>query len=236
MTTAIRTFNISASVSALRKRRIIAAIAWGVPLIASVAAATPRAVYAQQISTEAVRQAETEAGNIVADAVRASAGAEVALVPAAAFKPGAAIPRPASGEQAVSLVSPASDAVVVLNLRGAQILAALERSVSFAPQPSAGFLQVSGLKFSYDASKNGGSRVTSVTLPSGAPLDAAKTYKVATTRPLALGQQGYFQVWTKSDIAGEAGSTLGAALADYAKARGGALTAPLDGRINRTDH
>jgi 2',3'-cyclic-nucleotide 2'-phosphodiesterase (5'-nucleotidase family) len=200
--------------------------------MASLLLASPAARAGAQanLSTENVKQAETEAGDLVADAVRAAGGADIAFVPAAAFKPGATVPRPASAEQAAGLMEPASDAVVVLSLRGTQVLAALERAVSFAPQSSSGFLQVSGLKFTYDASKPGGKRVVSATV-GGAPLDAVKTYKVATTRPLANGQQGYFQIWDKDQISADPGKTLAAALADLARQRGGNLSASVEGRI-----
>jgi 2',3'-cyclic-nucleotide 2'-phosphodiesterase (5'-nucleotidase family) len=175
---------------------------------------------------------ETEAGNIIADAVRDAAGADIALVPAAAFKPSATTSRPASADQAAGLLEVATDEVVVLTLRGAQILSALERSVSFAPQPSAGFLQVSGVKFTYNMTKPGGQRIGAATLSSGAPLEAAKTYKVATTRPLANGQQGYFQIWERDQITGGTGKSLKDALTERATKTKG-LSGGIDGRITR---
>lgn len=186
---------------------------------------------AESITTDRVGAEETEAGNLLADAVRAAGGADVAFVPAAAFKPGASVPRPASADQAARLVEPADDAVVVLALRGAQVLAALERSVSFAPQKSSGFLQVSGARFVYNAGKPGGQRVAGATV-NGKPLEAGATYKVATTRPLANGQQGYFQIWDrKQNPATDTGKTLADALRGLAQARGGTLSSPPEGRI-----
>ena len=186
------------------------------------------------ISSANVRTSETEAGNMVADAVRSATGADAAFVPAAAFKPGATAPRPATAEQAASLLDTAGDEIVVLSLRGDQIMAALERSVSFAPQTSAGFLQVSGLRFTYDARKNGGKRVSAATI-NGAAIDASKVFKVATTKPLASGQQGYFQIWEKEDIKTNTGKTLANALTEAAKKSGGALSPALDGRIAQAD-
>lgn len=197
---------------------------WAALLLAALPA------HAQTITTENVGQAEIEAGNIVADAVRSAAGADAALVPAAAFKPGAAVPRPPTGKQAAGLVDPADDGIVVLSLRGAQILAALERSVSFAPQRSSGFLQVSGLRFTYSTDKPGGQRIATASV-NGAPLEAARVYRVATTKPLANGQQGYFQIWDKSQITADTGKTLGDALTALADRQGGTLAAPPDGRI-----
>lgn len=192
----------------------------------------PVAYAAENIVTGGVREMETEAGNIVADAVRDAGGADIALVPAAAFKQGATTPRPASADQAAGLLEVDKDEVVILSLRGAQILAALERSVSFAPQPSAGFLQVSGVKFSYNVTKPGGQRIGAATLSTGAPLEAAKTYKVATTRPLANGQQGYFQIWEREQITGGTGKTLKDALTERAAKTKG-LSGGIEGRITR---
>jgi 2',3'-cyclic-nucleotide 2'-phosphodiesterase (5'-nucleotidase family) len=184
----------------------------------------------QEVSTADVRTAETDAGNLVADAVRLIAGADVGFVPAAAFKPGTTAPRPAPAEQIATLVEPSSDIIVVMNLKGDQILAALERSVSYAPQPSAGFLQVSGITFSYDAKKPSQSRVSNVTI-GGRNLDRNSTYKVATTRPLGNGQQGYYQVWNRNAIASDTNKSLAAAISEYASRQGGSLSGRIDGRV-----
>lgn len=209
---------------------LIAAVGGLLLLPAAVAHSVAHA--ADSAAAGGVREMETEAGNMIADAVRDAGGADIALVPAAAFKPGGAVQRPASADQAAALLEVPTDEVVVLSLRGAQILAALERSVSFAPQPSAGFLQVSGVKFSYNASKAGGQRIGSATLVSGGPLEAAKTYKVATTRPLANGQQGYFQIWERDQITGGTGKSLKEALTERAAKTKG-LSAGIEGRITR---
>lgn len=184
----------------------------------------------QEISTADAKTAETEAGNLVADAVRSTAGADIAFVPAAAFKPGASAPRSANPAQVSGLVEPSSDMIVVLNLKGDQVLAALERSVSFAPQPSAAFLQVSGVSFAFDPKKESQNRVSGVTV-GGKALDKNATYKVAVTRPLGNGQQGYHQVWSRNSVASDTGKTLAAAISEYAAKQGGSLSGRTDGRI-----
>lgn len=216
---------------------LTATLLLGVTITIPTAIAAPRPAASAallqggSVSTANVRQSETEAGNVVADAVRLAAGADMGIVPAAAFKPGASAPKPATGGQIAELLEPATDQIVTLNLRGAQVLAALERSVSFAPQPSAGFLQVSGIRFTYNSRNDSGKRIVAATLD-GKPLDAVKTYKVATTRPLANGQQGYFQIWDKDQIdKGSVSKTLADALGELARARGGTLTPVIDGRI-----
>jgi 2',3'-cyclic-nucleotide 2'-phosphodiesterase (5'-nucleotidase family) len=198
-----------------------------VPFAAGVARAAP-----PTISTANVRQSETEAGDLVADAVRGAAGADVALLPAAAFRPNADAPRPATAEQVTSLLDPPTDQVVSLNLRGSQVLQALERAVSFAPAASAGFLQVSGLRFTYDVKRDPGQRVVSATVDNK-PLEAARSYRVATTRPLANGEQGYFQIWDKDQavVAPGPAKTLTDAVAEWAKSHGVSMAPTTDGRI-----
>ncbi|MES2460564.1 MAG: 5'-nucleotidase [Armatimonadota bacterium] len=233
------------NVSTLPKAPIAAAITvtllFGVSVVALALSPRHSSAYAAaaqggNVSTANIRQSESEAGNVVADAVRLAADADMGIIPAAAFKPGASVSKPATGEQMAGLLEPATDQIVTLNLRGSQVLAALERSVSFAPQPSAGFLQVSGVRFSYDSGRDIGKRVVSATLD-GKAIDAVKTYKVATTRPLANGQQGYFQIWDKDQIAQSGGEpkTLASALAELARSRGGMLSPMIDGRIASVD-
>jgi len=198
--------------------------------VAQARTAAPDATIQASINTANVRVAETEAGNLLADAVRAAAGTEISFVPAFAFKPGAAIPRPATAEQAAGLIDPPSDTIVILNLTGRQVKAALERSVSYAPQPSAGFLQVSGIRFVFDPRKDTPNRVSNIQV-NGQPLDENKAYKVATTKPLANGQQGYHQVWDRKSIVSDTSKTLADALSEMA--RSGPLSPSLDNRITQ---
>jgi 2',3'-cyclic-nucleotide 2'-phosphodiesterase (5'-nucleotidase family) len=178
-----------------------------------------------------VRSTETEAGNIVADAVREAGSADIGLVPSAAFKVGATASNPANAPQVAGLIEPSSDTIVVMSVRGDRVLAALERSVSFVPQPSAGFLQVSGIKFDVDPKKGTGQRVSNVTVD-GKALGASQTYKVAMTRPLSVGQQGYFQVWDKAVKPEDTNKSIATALEELARARGGSLSGAIEGRIN----
>lgn len=180
-----------------------------------------------QSDKAASRLGETELGNYVADAVRQSAGVELAFVPAATLKGSKA----ASADAALALVDPATDEIVILSVRGSQVKEALERSVSFAGTPFAGFLQVSGLRFQFDSRKEIGERVSGVSV-AGKPLEPQAIYKLATTRPLADGQQGYFQIWKKDQIQAVTKKTLGDAVTEYGRTT---PTVKLDGRITQVD-
>ena len=164
---------------------------------------------------------ETNLGNLVADAVRQTGSAQVALVPADEIDGGASIPAgktdPDKIISALHYADDPSDTVVVLNLTGAQLLKVAERSVSRAPEPFDGFLQVSGLQIRYNPGQPEGKRVSLVGA-GGSEVDAGKTYKVATTRPLGGGSLGYYQIWTNKDITEDTNVPLAKSLGNYLSA------------------
>ena len=137
--------------------------------------------------------AETNLGDLVADAVRQTGSAQVALIPSDEIDGGASIP--AGKTEASKIVSALhyagdpSDTVVVLTLTGAQLFKVAERSVSRAPEPFDGFLQVSGLQIRYDAGQPEGKRVSLVGV-GGSEVDSGKAYRVAMTRCLGRRQLG----------------------------------------------
>lgn len=162
--------------------------------------------------------AETNLGNLVADAVRQTGSAQVALIPSDEIDGGASIP---AGKTETSRIVSAlhyagdpSDTVVVLTLTGAQLLKVAERSVSRAPEPFDGFLQVSGLQIRYDASQPEGKRVSLVGA-GGSEVDSGKAYRVAMTRSLAGGSLGYYQIWSAKDISDDTGVPLSKSLSSY---------------------
>lgn len=161
---------------------------------------------------------ETNMGNLIADALRQTGHAQVGLVPADEIDAKTAVP--AGKAEAGAIIAALrsaddfSDTVVVLNLTGAQILQVAERSVSRAPEPFAGFLQISGLQIRYSAGQPEGKRV-SLAGVGGGEVEASKTYRVATTRPIASGSLGYFQIWKQKDIAEDTGISLAASLKAY---------------------
>ncbi|WP_082252930.1 5'-nucleotidase C-terminal domain-containing protein [Bacillus sp. FJAT-27251] len=92
-------------------------------------------------------------------------------------------------------VMPFGNALGIMQLTGSEIKAALEHSVRLAPTANGGFLQVSGLKFTYDSSLPAGQRVQTVEVKGDganfAPLNPDKTYTVATNIFTAKGGDGY---------------------------------------------
>lgn len=173
------------------------------------------------LSASGVAAKETNLGNLIADAVRDTGRAQVGFVPADEIVSSASVPGGKVDTSAIMATlhyaDDPSDTVVVLNLTGAQLLKVAERSVSRAPQPFEGFLQVSGLQIRYSPGQPEGKRVSLVGV-GGGEIEASKTYRVATTRPLAGGSLGYFQIWSQKDIAEDTGISVAASLKAYLSA------------------
>ncbi|KAB7706730.1 bifunctional metallophosphatase/5'-nucleotidase [Bacillus aerolatus] len=144
-----------------------------------------------------VRTKETNLGNLITDGMleKAKTINKEAVI---ALQNGGGI-RASINEGKITLdevltVMPFGNSLALMNLTGAEIKAALEHSVKEAPGQSGGFLQVSGLKFTYDSSKPAGARVQSIEVKKGgeyAPLADSDSYIVATNTFTAKGGDGY---------------------------------------------
>jgi 5'-nucleotidase len=90
-------------------------------------------------------------------------------------------------------IFPFGNTVSVVNITGKNLWSALENGVS--AYPTAGrFPQVSGLKFTMDASKPAQSRIVSVAKADGTAIAAdEKVYSVATVDYMVYGGDGYTQ-------------------------------------------
>lgn len=175
---------------------------------------------------------ETNLGDLIADAVRQTGHAQIGLVPADEITSKAQIAAgktdPNTIVNTLHYADDPSDTVVVLNLTGAQLLKVAERSISRAPEPFDGFLQVSGLQIRYRPGQTGETRV-SLSGQAG-ELDAGKTYRVAMTRPISSGSLGYFQIWTQKDIAEDTGIPLAKSLGSYLSSHK-TINSVVEGRI-----
>src|SRR4030095_16357390 len=88
---------------------------------------------------------------------------------------------------------PFKNKLVKIEITGATLRAALEHGVSRTAEDSqpGGFPQVSGIQFTFDATRKPGDRVVSVTV-NGQPLNETRKYTLAATTFVALdGGDGY---------------------------------------------
>lgn len=200
-------------------RRLVVALSAAALVLAFASVSFGQAVTTQSASAlgnKDIEKAETAVGDLVADAVRAFAKADIAFIAASELK-AKDQPIPAgkvSASDLGDLVSYTDDPLAVLKLSGAQIRQALEKAVLIYPQPNLGFLQVSGMKFTF-LKDGAGSRVTSITI-NGSAMDDSRTYTVALSNSMANGALGYWKVWSKANVLRQyPDASLVKAISDY---------------------
>jgi 5'-nucleotidase / UDP-sugar diphosphatase len=91
-------------------------------------------------------------------------------------------------------VQPFGNTLFVLDLTGAEVRASLENGVSQWETGAGRFLQVSGLKYTFDLAQKPGSRITDVQVKDGTgfkALDPAAVYKVVVNNFIASGGDGF---------------------------------------------
>ncbi|RDJ09191.1 multifunctional 2',3'-cyclic-nucleotide 2'-phosphodiesterase/5'-nucleotidase/3'-nucleotidase, partial [Rhizobium phaseoli] len=141
------------------------------------------------------RVKECSMGNLVADAMldrTKNQGVTIAVQNGGGLR--ASIDGGDVTQGEVITVLPFQNTLATFEATGADIVKALENGVSQIDQGAGRFPQVAGLKFSFDQSKPVGSRVSDVQVKDGdsfAPIDQAKTYKLATNNFMRAGGDGY---------------------------------------------
>lgn len=141
----------------------------------------------------AVRNAETNMGDFVADAYRVICGSDIGICQGGGVR--ADIPAGDFTYEQVMNVNPWGNALSVVEVKGQVILDALEHGARTAPGENGGFFQVSGLSYTIDltaessvetndkgefVSVGGARRVKDVTV-GGKAIDPNGTYTVAST-------------------------------------------------------
>ncbi len=164
------------------------------------------------------RSAECTLGDLAADAARAAVKADVALVQAGQLRT-VVIPAGDLDDAALTsaLVYP-DERVVLVEISGGKLRAALERGLSSLPQPAIGFLQVSGLQVKFRSQSQANQRIEAVTV-GGRPLDPDKTYRAAVPASLAKGALGYFRIFDGLRVK-KTGPEIQQAVRDYVAAQG----------------
>ena len=94
---------------------------------------------------------------------------------------------------------PFENTMITQNIKGREILKALEYGVSQYPNVFGGNLQVGGIKFKFDPNKRAGERIYDIYfLDSGEKFDLDKEYNLATTKFTFEGGDGY-DMFTKNE-------------------------------------
>jgi 2',3'-cyclic-nucleotide 2'-phosphodiesterase (5'-nucleotidase family) len=184
--------------------------------------------------TAVVRTREAALGNVVADALRAHFGADVALMNGGGLRGNREYPagsqftrRDLLGEM------PFGNAVVMLELDGATLAALLEHGLSQVADAAGRFPQLSGVTLRYDPRAEPGHRLRGVEV-GGQPLDPARRYRLATTDYLQRGGDGYDMLPHARVLVDASGGPLLVNVVAEALLRGGPLAAVPEGRVVAT--
>jgi 5'-nucleotidase/UDP-sugar diphosphatase len=138
-----------------------------------------------------LRSGEAAIGNVFADAMRETMRADVAVTNGGGIRagkvyaPGSTITR-----KDILAELPFGNRLVVLEVVGSDLKAAIENGLSQLPDSGGRFPQVSGLTVSFDPRRPPGSRVLAMTV-AGAPLSDTRLYRVAVNDFMARGGDGY---------------------------------------------
>ncbi|MDH3599134.1 MAG: 5'-nucleotidase C-terminal domain-containing protein [Candidatus Tectomicrobia bacterium] len=180
---------------------------------------------------ETVRTQEAAFANLIADAMRESVGADVALTNGGGirgdtlYEAGTEITR-----KTVLTELPFGNMTVKLEISGQVLLAALESGVSKVENVRGQFPHVSGMTYAFDPTLPPGSRIIAVQV-GNQPLDPTATYTLATNDYIAAGGDNYGMFKNLKRLVDASGATLTAtAVMNYIEKRG-AIAPKLEGRI-----
>lgn len=181
------------------------------------------------------RVSECSMGNLVADAQLdrvADQGVTISIANSGGLRASIDAGEITMGE--VLTVLPFSNTLATFQITGADIVAALENGASQIEEVAGRFAQVAGLKYTFDASKPAGERVSDVMVQEGdawVAIDPAKTYGVVTNNYVRGGGDGYAMFETNAVDPYDFGPPLEQVVADYIAKLGGSYTPYTDGRI-----
>ena len=141
-------------------------------------------------SPDPVRSRETPFANYIADTMRASVDADVALTNGGGIRSSQVYEPGDITRRDIVAILPFMNTIVLVDVSGATILAALENGVSRVEHGDGRFAHVSGMAYVWDPGADPGERIVEVTVD-GEPLDEAETYTLATNDFLLAGGDGY---------------------------------------------
>jgi len=139
----------------------------------------------------------------------------------------------------VLTVLPFQNTLATFDLKGADVLVALENGLSQVENGAGRFPQVAGMKYVWDPKAEAGSRVVSAQVQqadgSFAALDPEATYGVASNNYMRGGGDGYSVFETNGMNAYDYGPGLEDVVAEYIANMGGTYTPMVDDRIRAVE-
>jgi 5'-nucleotidase len=180
--------------------------------------------------TSRLRTQETNVGDLVADLLRERLGADAAFVNGGAIRTNRIMPPGPLTKRDVHSLLPFTDVVLKLELSGRDLQAAVEHGLAQTDREGGGFLQVSGVRFVWDARLAAGQRIVSIAV-GGNPLAAEAVYSVAVPSYLVRGGDGYTAFSRGKVVVNESSGPQVAQIVMDAVVARGAIAPATDGRI-----
>lgn len=184
------------------------------------------------------RAGECAMGNLVADAMLArvkAQGVAIAIQNGGGLRASIDAGPITMGE--VLTVLPFQNTLSTFELKGADVVAALENGVGSFEKGAGRFPQVAGLKYTFDPSQPAGSRISNVMVADGEggfkPIAPDAVYGVVSNNYMRGGGDGYKVFAANAAKAYDYGPGLEQVVADYLGALNGDYTPYTDGRITR---
>ena len=174
---------------------------------------------------EVVRTGESNLGNLATDAMLDITGADVALTNGGGIRASIEPGEITMGD--VLEVFPFGNYIVVKEIKGMDILNALEHGTKSYPEAAGSFPHVAGMSYKIDPSKEEGNRIVDLMIK-GEPVDLNKTYNLATNDFMAIGGDGY-EALAEGTLVGEY-EALEEALIKYIE-KLGEIDIEVEGRI-----
>jgi 5'-nucleotidase len=183
------------------------------------------------------RTRETNLGNFIADSFRRVSAADVALVNGGSIRVDEVIRAGRLTIRDVLSILPFKNKLIKIEVTGAMLREALEHGVSrvAAGAEPGGFPQVSGIQFSYDATRRPGERILDLKI-NGLPVSASRKYSLTTSTFVALdGGDGYEMFKGAPVLTSPDRMPLDSDALRRALANGRAIAPKIEGRIKRLD-
>jgi 5'-nucleotidase len=138
------------------------------------------------------RTHETNVGNLVADSFRRATTADVAVINGGSIRADELISKGPLTVRDVLSILPFKNKLVKLEVTGKTLRSMIEHGVSRSAEDAepGRFPQISGIQFSFDASRPALSRIVEINV-NGRPLNDSRTYTLATSAFIYEGGDGY---------------------------------------------
>lgn len=147
---------------------------------------------------EDVRTKETNLGNLITDAMLWATNADVVITNGGGFRASVDEGMITMGE--LLDVLPFGNMVTVIEVTGADILAALEYGVDAYPAPAGKFPHVANIKYTIYMKDDETAGIEEGVTIGGEPIDPEATYKLATNDFMAIGGDGYTMFEGKTQL------------------------------------